>query len=67
MSVDVLVALAREVAADLSAQARIESLPDDELAGLGLDEDDIRSIREGFFDSVLRLGLTPAESPGCCG
>lgn len=70
MSQDVMIALAREVTRDLSAQPRIEALSDEELARLGLDEHEIRSIRDGFFDRVLRLGmplddvLPPAS--GCC-
>ena len=65
-----MIALAREVTRDLSAQPRIEALSDMELARLGLDEHEIRSIRDGFLDRVLRLGmplddaLPPAS--GCC-
>jgi hypothetical protein len=67
MSQDVLVALARRVAADVSEQPRIEALEDGELAELGLDPDEIQSIRTGFFDRVLWLGISAAEdSPGCC-
>jgi hypothetical protein len=67
MSQDVLVALARQVAADVREQPRIEALADDELAKLGLDADEIQSIRSGFFDRVLWLGISAAEdSPGCC-
>jgi hypothetical protein len=67
MSQDVLVALARRVAADVSEQPRLEALGDGELAEMGLDPDEIQSIRTGFFDRVLWLGISAAEdSPGCC-
>jgi hypothetical protein len=66
MSVEALTELARRVAGDLSAQPRIEAMPDEELAALGLEPDEIRSIRTGFFDRVLRLGLVADDSPGCC-
>jgi hypothetical protein len=67
MSQEVLVALAREVAADVGQQPRIEALPDDELTRMGLEPDEIESIRSGFFDRVLRLGIWPDDPPGCCG
>ena len=66
MSQDVLVALAREVAGDLSKQPRIEAMTDEDLAGLGLDDEEIVSIRTGFFDRVLRLGISFDEQAGCC-
>lgn len=67
MSQDVLVTLARQVAGDLSVQPRIEGMSDEELAQLGLDADEIRSIRQGFFDRILRLGISPDDDPpGCC-
>jgi hypothetical protein len=66
MSQDVLVALAREVAGDLSKQPRIEAMSDEDLAGLGLDDEEIVSIRTGFFDRVLRLGISFDDTPGCC-
>jgi hypothetical protein len=67
MSQDVLVGLARRVAADVSEQPRIEALADDELAEMGLDADEIQSIRSGFFDRVLWLGISAADdAPGCC-
>ncbi len=69
MSQDVMIALAREVTEDLSAQGRIEALPDEELARLGLDAEEIRSIRDGFLDRMLRLGI-PLDDwlpvGGCC-
>lgn len=67
MSQDALVALARRVAADVSEQPRIESMSDDELTALGLEPDEVQSIRTGFFDRVLWLGISAAEdAPGCC-
>jgi hypothetical protein len=70
MSQEMLVALAKEVARDWQAQQRFEALSDRQLAGLGLDAGEIRSIWQGFFDQVLRLGLTLDDSapqpPGCC-
>ena len=71
MSQDVLIGLVKEVAADLSAQQRIEALSDSELSRLGLDDDEIASVRDGIFDQVLRLGIRLDDSPpdpaGCCG
>ena len=67
MSQDVLVTLARQVAGDLSAQPRIEAMSDEELAAVGLEPEEIRSIRTGFFDRVLRAGLAFGDdAPGCC-
>jgi hypothetical protein len=67
VSQDVMVALAKEVSRDWQAQQRIEALLDDELARMGLDDQEIRAIRDGFFDRVLMLGLSPDDqSPGCC-
>ncbi len=68
MSQETMLALARQVVRDLSAQGRIESMSDDELAEAGLDDDEIGSIRDGFLDRMLRLGVplddwTPAA--GC--
>ena len=67
MSQEALVALARRVAADTREQPRIEAMTDAELAALGLDPDEIESIRNGFLDRVLWLGISAAEGPaGCC-
>jgi hypothetical protein len=66
MSQEVLVGLAKEVVADLWAQPRIEGMSDDELLALGLDDAEISSIRDGFFDKVLRLGISLSDDPGCC-
>ena len=70
MSQEVLIGLVKQVAADVSAQQRIEDLPDSALSGLGLDDAEIASVRDGFFDQVLRLGIRPDDSPpdraGCC-
>lgn len=70
MSQDVLSALAREVARSSEAQQRIEKSSDEELVQLGLDADEILSIRNGFFDRVLQLGIVaddgPPQSHGCC-
>jgi hypothetical protein len=67
MSLDVMVSLAREVAGDIAARTRIEALSDEELARLGLDDDEVRSIRDGFFDHVLRMGISLNEGQRCCG
>ncbi len=62
-----MVALAKDVTRDWHVQKRIEGLSDDELARMGLDEQEIRAIRDGFFDRVLMLGISLDEaSPGCC-
>ncbi len=70
MSQEALVALAREVARDLSAQARIEALADEALAERGLDASDIAELRAGFIDRIMRLGLSAEDwvpIGGCCG
>jgi hypothetical protein len=70
MSQDVMVALARQVSVDVAAQREIEALSDVQLHALGLSEDEIASIRDGFFDRVIRLGLILDDSSpqehGCC-
>lgn len=67
MSVEALTGLARQVAGDLSKQPRIEAMSDEELAALGLEPDEIESIRTGFFDRVLRMGIAFGDdAPGCC-
>jgi hypothetical protein len=70
MSQDVMVQLAREVTADLRAQEAIERKSDAELAELGLEPNEIASIRSGFLTRVLQLGLflddRPAYEQGCC-
>ena len=69
MSEQVMLALAQEVFRDLSAQRRIEAESDDELAQRGLTADEIRSLRDGFLDRMLRLGV-PLDDwlpiGGCC-
>ncbi len=70
MSQEALLALAREVARDLSAQSRIEALPDEALAARGLDAAEITELRGGFIDRAMRLGLTGEDwvpLGGCCG
>lgn len=70
MSETVLTQLVREVARDATAQSRIETLPDGDLIDMGLSADEVRLVRDGFFDRVLRLGVMPdADTPvfGCCG
>ncbi len=70
MSQDTMIALAKEVARSFDAQRRIEDSSDEELTRLGLDADEIRSIRSGFFDRVLQLGIVADDRPpheqGCC-
>jgi len=70
MSQDVMVRLAREVTADLDAKERIEGRSDAELAAMGLEAQEIASIRDGFLKRVLQLGLflddRPAREQGCC-
>jgi hypothetical protein len=70
MSQDVMVDLAKTVVRDPGYQKHLESLPDERLAGLGLDLDEIVQIRAGFFDRILRLGMALDDSPpqahGCC-
>lgn len=70
MSTEVLVDLAKQVARDFGFQQHVETLPDDKLAELGLDPDEISSIRDGFFDRVLQMGIVLDDSPpsahGCC-
>lgn len=67
MSLEVMVALVREVANDERAQQRIEALSDEQLTALGLDEQEVASIRTGFFDRALQMGVTTGSGPGCCG
>lgn len=70
MSEAVMVRLAREVTRDLSVQPVIEGLPDERLIEMGLEPEEIATIRDGFFNRVLRLGLflddRPAAEQGCC-
>lgn len=67
MSLEVMVELAKEAARDLGAQRRYEALSDHELQRLGLDDAEVASIRDGFFDRVQRLGLSLQPAPsGCC-
>lgn len=65
-----MVRLAKEVTRDLAVQPRIEGMTDADLAQLGLEPEEIASIRSGFFNRVLRLGLflddRPAREQGCC-
>lgn len=67
MSLEMLVAMVREVVNDAAAQRRYEAMSDHELAQLGLNEQEITSIRGGFFDRALQMGVTDGSGPGCCG
>lgn len=70
MSQDVLVDLAKTVVRDPGYQKHLETLPDERLVGLGLDQAEIDQIRDGFFDRILRLGMvlddSPPQAQGCC-
>jgi len=70
MSQDVMVQLAKEVTRDLKVQPLIEDMSDEGLAEMGLEPEEIASIRSGFFNRVLRLGIflddRPANEQGCC-
>jgi hypothetical protein len=65
MSAESLVALVREVTSDYTAQARFEAMTDAELERLGLDAREVTLIRGGFFDQVLRLGVS-VDGRHCC-
>jgi hypothetical protein len=69
MNDSVLTQLVREIARDYKAQARIEALPDADLTDMGLSTEEVRLVRDGFFDTVLRMGVMPdADTPvNCCG
>ncbi len=70
MSQDVMVELAKTVVRDPGYQKHLESLPDERLAGLGLNQEEIVQIRDGFFDRILQIGMVLDDSPpqahGCC-
>lgn len=69
MNDSVLTQLVREIARDATAQSRIEALADHDLTNMGLSTDEVRLVRDGFFDRVLRLGvMTDPDTPvfGCC-
>ena len=70
MSQDVMVQLARAVTSDFRLQKKIEAKSDAELAEMGLDAEDIASIRDGFLKRVLQLGMAlddrPASEWTCC-
>ena len=70
MSQEVLVQLAKEVARSYEAQKRYESSSDEDLIRLGLEPQEVASIRSGFFDRALMMGIVgddraPNEH-GCC-
>ena len=55
----VLTHLVREVARDVTVQARSEALLDSDLAALGLSTDEVRLVPDGSLAMVVRLGGMP--------
>jgi hypothetical protein len=69
MSQTALMTLAREAIGDFNALIGIQAASDTDLRRRGLDENEIATVRSGFFDRLAQAGSFDGEDwkpNGCC-